>query len=109
MDYTLNKNLNLKINGFHNSFENQIANSVANANLSMNIYSLTSTGIETDLQFVFSQLSGFLNYSFSQRPDETVLDDTIDESKNKQTWVPARRTEIGLVIQKRVGRRSIYD
>jgi outer membrane receptor protein involved in Fe transport len=99
VDYSIGKNWNVKINGFHNSFENQIAYSVANANLSTNIYSLTSAGVETDVQFVYSNISGFLNYSYSKRLDETILDETISESKKELTWVPAHVANVGFVYK----------
>lgn len=91
------KNFQLNLVGFYNAqFDDIIAYSVANANLSTNLYNLSTTGIELDGQFSKDQFSGFFNYSFNHRIDETIVDNTISESGNKLTWVPAHIANLGL-------------
>ncbi|MCP4155150.1 MAG: TonB-dependent receptor, partial [bacterium] len=89
LDWLLTKNLLARIDFFHTRFENQIAYSVQNNNLSTNIYTLTTAGIEAELMFNFDEISGFLNYTFARRLDEDIIDKTITESANRLTWAPA--------------------
>jgi len=95
-DWKLNKNLNLRVNGYYLDFESQIAYSVARANLSTNVFSLTSLGVESELLYNFNDLSGFLNYSFVTREGENIIDNTINESKGL-TWIPQHTANLGIV------------
>jgi len=95
LDWRLSKNLNMRLNAFHTKFENQIAYSVQNFNLSTNVYTLTSQGVEAELLFGFGKLNGFFNYSYTDRVDEKILDSTVVESKNRLTWAPAHVMNIG--------------
>lgn len=98
-DWIINKTINWRLNGFYTNFENQIAYSVANANLSTNVYTLVTAGLETEVNFNFDRLSGFVNYSFAARLGETILDNTIQASKNQVTWVPAHTVNLGLTYR----------
>lgn len=95
-DWIINKTVNWRLNGFYTNFENQIAYSVANANLSTNVYTLVTAGIETEVNFSFDRFSGFVNYSFAARLGETILDNTIRASNNQVTWTPAHLINLGL-------------
>lgn len=97
LDWKLSKSLNLGVNWFLVNFKNQIAYSVANANLSTNIYSLKTTGLEADLRFNMDRFSGFLNYSFSKRLDESITDSTVAVSRKKITWAPANLANLGIL------------
>ena len=98
-DWIINKTFNWRVNGFYTNFENQIAYSVANANLSTNVYTLVSAGLETELNFSIERLSGFVNYSFASRLGETILDNTIRASNNQVTWTPAHIANVGLTYR----------
>lgn len=95
-DWQVNQYLKWRNNLFYSNFENLIGYSVANANLSTNIYSLATAGIETELNFQYKNLGGFANYSFAQRVNETILDSTISISANRTTWVPAHVANLGI-------------
>lgn len=86
---------NFRLNGFWVNFENQIAYSVANANLSTNIYSLKTAGVEFVGQYASKTITGFANISLAKRLDETILDSTITENKNKVTWAPSTTIKFG--------------
>lgn len=100
-DWKISSKFNLRVNGFYTDFENQIAYSVANANLSTNVYSLTSAGVESELLFTLNKFSGFFNYSYATRLDEDILDDTIAESKDELTWVPQHTSNLGITYTSR--------
>ena len=100
MDWIISKRLNWRLNVFHTKFENLIAYSAQNYNLSSNIYTLTTMGLETELLFSYGPLSGFFNYSYAKRLDETVLDETIAASEDKLTWDPAHKVNFGVVFKK---------
>lgn len=97
VDYSISKNVNLKINAFWINFENQIAYSTANANLSTNIYTLQSAGIETELLFSTNVINGFVNFTWVKRLDETIKDTTIAISNDEVTWVPPFYANFGIV------------
>lgn len=88
-------NFNFRVNGFWVNFENQIAYSVANANLSTNIYSLNTSGVEFVGQYASKTFSGFANFTIAQRLNEKILDNTITESSGKVTWAPATTVKLG--------------
>lgn len=94
-DLQLNENVNWRFNAFSTEFEDQIAYSVSNFNLSTNLYSLTTIGIENEIHFKVGKLDGFLNHSFVERIDEVIIDPTISESKDKLTWVPQQIGNLG--------------
>jgi outer membrane receptor protein involved in Fe transport len=98
-DWRLSKQLNWRVNAFYTKSENQIAYSISNYNLSTNVYTLSSAGIETELLFGVDRFMGFLNYSFAQRLDEQILDPTIAISKTSLTWAPAHALNLGLTFK----------
>ncbi len=100
LDWRWSESLRFGLNGFLVHFENQIAYSVANANLSTNIYSLKTAGLETELHYTGDRLSGFFNYSFSKRLDESISDSTVAISSKKLTWAPAHMANLGMVYSK---------
>jgi outer membrane receptor protein involved in Fe transport len=87
--------LNFRINGFWVNFENQIAYSVANANLSTNIYSLSTAGIELVGQYATRSFAGFANLTLSKRLNEVIEDETISVNKDKITWAPSTMIKFG--------------
>ncbi|GAB4338824.1 MAG: hypothetical protein OHK0038_17710 [Flammeovirgaceae bacterium] len=86
----------INMNTFFVDFKNQIAYSEANANLSTNLYSLKTIGIETGLKFNLKKLTGFANFTLSKRIDEEIQDSLISVKDDKITWAPAQRFNIGL-------------
>jgi outer membrane receptor protein involved in Fe transport len=87
-DYSITKNLNWRANIFHTHFDDQITYSVSNFNLSTNLYSLTTVGVENELTFQSGKIDGFINHSFAKRTNEKIVDPTIALSKSTLTWVP---------------------
>jgi outer membrane receptor protein involved in Fe transport len=96
MDFNLSSNLNWRLNAFHTTFEDQIAYSVSNFNLSTNLYSLTTVGLENEFAFKAGAIDGFLNHSYAQRRDEEIVDPTITVSKSNITWVPQHLVNVGI-------------
>lgn len=87
-EFAVNKNIVVKLNGFMFNFENIIAYSVENNNLSTNLYTISNSGVETELQYTSSKLSGFLNLTYSMRTDEEIKDANITENTSEVTWAP---------------------
>lgn len=96
VDWIINPNLNWRTNIYQTKFSDQIAYSAANANLSTNIYTLTTRGLETELLFGIGGWRGNVNYSFAKRVDETILDPSIAASSDRLTWEPAHRVKFGV-------------
>ncbi|WP_035756074.1 TonB-dependent receptor plug domain-containing protein [Hugenholtzia roseola] len=94
------KGLNTKLNFYLNDFDNIIAYSTANANLSTNIYSLHTAGVEAELELYSRHWAGFLNYTYTHRLDEQIVDSTVVESPDLLTWYPAHRANLGVRYQK---------
>jgi outer membrane receptor protein involved in Fe transport len=94
-DLNIGSNLVWRFNAYQTTFNDQIAYSVSNANLSTNLYSLTTFGVENEFTFQMGKLDGFLNHSFAQRTDEEIVDPTIESSKTKLTWVPQQIINLG--------------
>jgi len=97
VDWIIGSNLNWRTNIYRTKFSNQIAYSAANANLSANIYTLTTQGLETELLFGYAGWRGFVNYSYAKRVDEEILDNTIAPSPDKLTWDPGSRFKFGVI------------
>lgn len=95
-DWVLNKFLNLRSNLFVTKLENEIAYSAQNMNLSTNIYTLKTAGLEAELLFEYAGFSGFLNYSHARRLDEKIIDSTIAPSPKHLTWDPANKVNFGV-------------
>lgn len=102
LDWIINANLNWRINGYQAKLSNLIGYSVSNANLSTNLYTLTTRGIETELLWGSGSFSGFVNASRSHRQKETILDPTITVS-NDVTWVPSLTANAGLAYKTKTG------
>ncbi len=96
LDWFITRNLNWRINFFQTNFENQIAYSIANNNLSTNIYTLQTRGIETEVLYETQNLGLFVNLSYNQRINERVLDKTITEHKKSVTWAPSNTQNFGV-------------
>jgi iron complex outermembrane receptor protein len=94
-DYRISDSLSWRANFFFNRFENQIAYSPSNYNLSTNIYTLSTLGVETELYFQSGPFSGYANYSFAHRLGEDILDPSVAESDGKLTWAPAHVANVG--------------
>jgi len=83
------------LNFFHTKFKNQIAYSPTNFNLSTNLYTLTTQGLETELQFGVGSLRGFFNGSYAKRVDEESQDPNIQPKTNETTWAPTLTFNLG--------------
>jgi len=94
-DWTINPNLSWRLNFFHTKFKNQIAYSPTNFNLSTNLYTLTTRGLETELQFGLGALRGFFNGSYAKRVDEESQDPNILPKTDETTWAPSLTFNLG--------------
>lgn len=97
VDWILGSNLNWRTNVFRTKFNDQIAYSLQNANLSTNVYTLTTQGLETELLYGFANWKGYANFSMAKRVDEEIIDLTIAASKDRLTWEPGQRFKFGLI------------
>jgi iron complex outermembrane receptor protein len=98
-DYRISEALVWRANFFFNRFENQIAYSPSNYNLSTNIYTLNTLGVETELYFQSGPFSGYANYSYAHRLGEEILDASVAESDGHLTWAPAHVANVGGIYQ----------
>lgn len=99
LDWELTQGFTVRFNSFLVNFENQIAYSVANENLSTNIYSLKTSGVEFGAQYASKSFTAFSNVSFSRRFDEDILDSTIAMSKSRVTWAPSVYAKVGILFK----------
>ncbi len=96
-DWRLSPSLNWKANAFHTKMEDQIGYNASTtpANLSTNIFTTTTIGVETELNFTQGKASGFANAAYAQRLSETVADTTVSASNKTLTWAPALTANVG--------------
>ena len=95
-DWQINQQVTLRTTLFWTSFENQIAFSTANNNLSTNVFSLDTRGLESEILFEWKRWDGFFNLSYTDKMDEEVLDNTISLEKDNLTWEPRWKLNFGL-------------
>jgi outer membrane receptor protein involved in Fe transport len=100
-DFQLSNSINWRVNIYNTQFNDQIAYSVSNFNLSTNLYSLQTLGVENEFNFAVGKVDGFINYSYAQRLDEKIVDPTISISKTMLTWVPQHVVNAGLKYSQR--------
>ena len=98
VDWIVNARLDWRTNVYWTKFSNEIAYSADNFNLSTNIYTLTTEGIETELLYGVGAWRGFANFSYAKRVNETILDRTIAPS-SQITWVPSRMVKLGVIYE----------
>lgn len=96
LDWRFMNHYQLRANLFRTKFENQIAYSTQNNNLSTNVFSQTSSGVELEFLTRHGKLNSFVNLSSSRRESETVLDETIAESGDDLVWNPELKINAGL-------------
>ena len=96
VDWFVNKYINLRANLFRTRYENQIAYSVANSNLSTNLYTLITGGVESEALVSYKNISGFANFSYNKRINEFIQDRTISINKTETTWVPSHTANAGI-------------
>jgi iron complex outermembrane receptor protein len=94
-EWRATRRLTLRADLFHTRFENQIAYSAANFNLSTNLFTTETSGLETELLYARGRFSGFANGTFDRRDDEEVIDVTIAPSPDRVAWAPARVANLG--------------
>lgn len=93
---------------FYNlNFEGIIAYSEANANLSTNLYDLSTWGVELSSRYENEHFSTFLNYTYTHRTDERIVDENIAESDGTLTWYPAHVANLGLSYERKPGFLSL--
>lgn len=97
VDWIVTPNLNWRTNLFRTKFKDQIAYSLENVNLSTNLYTLTTQGLETELLFGYGRWKGYVNLAFARRTDEEIRDRFIQPEPNRLTWEPAQRFKAGVI------------
>ncbi len=95
-DFILSDNINLRVNLFETEFENQIAYSTANNNLSTNVFSQTTRGLELDLVYQTNRWAAFANLSTTDRVDEQVQDETIALEEDNVAWEADTKFNFGV-------------
>jgi iron complex outermembrane receptor protein len=100
-DWDVFSALNWKLSGYYTKFENQIVYSEGAANLSTNVYTLSTTGFETELNYRKEDIQIFGNYSFAQRVGEQVNDFLVSPSPNMLTWAPVHTAKAGALLNTR--------
>jgi outer membrane receptor protein involved in Fe transport len=114
VDARLGRHLNLRADWFYERFANQIAFSTTDNGVA-NVYSRTTTGLETELLFDArvplpgrwsGQLSGFANYSFTHLLDEDSGDASVTPM-SRLTWAPAHLANAGLLLATRLLELSV--
>jgi len=103
-DWLLSDALLVRGNAYYTQFENQIQYSLQNANLSTNLYSLETIGLESELLVRLGHVKGYVNYAYARRLDEEIFDRTIARSSGRLTWYPAHVANAGVGY-----RRSAFD
>ncbi|HJV89235.1 MAG TPA: TonB-dependent receptor, partial [Holophagaceae bacterium] len=97
-DWIINRNLDWRINVYEAKLKNLIAYSPSLANLSANLYTLKTRGVETELLWGTGHWNGFINASKSQRVSETVEDPLISPS-TEVTWIPSLTANAGATFK----------
>jgi iron complex outermembrane receptor protein len=97
MDWIINPRFNWRLNVYHTQFDNEISYSTQGQNLSTNIYTLTTEGLETELLFGSGAWRGFINYSYAKRVNEAIEDPGVAPSRDV-TWVPSRMVKAGVNV-----------
>jgi outer membrane receptor protein involved in Fe transport len=98
-DLPLINHLDVRADWFWRLDDNPIDFSASAPNLATNLYTLTVTGVESELLFdapvsPLDNISGFLNYTYTHQLSEQVLDLTIQKS-NELAWYPEHVFNIG--------------
>ncbi len=96
LDWRFLEHYQLRANLFRTRFENQIAYSTQNNNLSTNVFTQTSSGLELEFLTRHGKWNSFINFASSRRDSETVLDETIAESADDLVWNPDLKLNAGL-------------
>ena len=94
-EFRWSKHITIRTNFYAVNFKNKIGYSTSNANLSTNIYTLLTTGLEAEIYFRYKNWQSFFNYTYARRVDEKIMDKTITEDKTTVTFVPAHLANIG--------------
>ena len=94
-EYRVNKAFSAKGNVFVTEVKDQIGYNASGGNLSTNIYTTKTMGVESELNYINGSRSGFFNVSYASRLDESIADTTVSASKTKVTWAPSLTANLG--------------
>lgn len=97
LDWRINPNLNWRTNIFETRYEDFIGISASTFGLPKNLFSLKTRGLEAELIVGQGNFSGFLNYSYAKRINETIGVTDIAASPDEITWVPSHYANLGVV------------
>lgn len=102
MDWHLSRALDWRLNVYRLKADNQIG--LTSESVSVNLYSRTNIGLETELLMGFDferagNLSGFANYGLVKLLDERLQDPLLTANPNLLTWVPAQVAKVGLAYK----------
>jgi len=97
VDWVATPNLNWRTNIYRTKFKDQIAYSGL-TNLSTNLYTLTTQGLETELLYGFAGWKGYLNYAYAKRVDEEIIPGNFIDPSPDLTWEPSHRVKAGIIF-----------
>jgi outer membrane receptor protein involved in Fe transport len=87
-----------RMNAFRTEVDDVIA--YGSGNVLINLFSVTTAGFETELQFRRKGLDGFINYSLAKRINEGRADELITIHPQQMTWYPSHLANLGLSYNK---------
>lgn len=99
-DWRIEKWLDWRTNVFQTTYADFIASSSANLNFASNVFTLKNRGLETELLLSHSGVTGFWNYAYAKRVDETIHDPLVAPSRSL-TWQPSHRVNVGAAYTRR--------
>lgn len=95
-DWHPSASFTVKSNIFYTIFKDQIGYS-GTTNLSTNIYTTDTGGIETEVNYIQGKIKTFANASYAQRFKEVAADASVAPSKNDVTWAPWLTLNVGVL------------
>jgi outer membrane receptor protein involved in Fe transport len=99
VDFKPQKVLNVRANAYLTEVKDQIGYSESAANISANIYTTKTTGVETEVMYAVGQETIFANASFAQRLSEDISDTKVSKEDHEVTWAPSTTANLGLTRQ----------
>jgi iron complex outermembrane receptor protein len=93
-EYRASRSVNVKVNGFLTRLVDETAYN-SQTILLENIYSLTTVGVEGEVQVALAPFTAFANYSYAQRTRESISDPGVAASADSLTWAPQQVINLG--------------
>lgn len=93
-DYFFNQYVNIRVNLFQTRFENVIDYN-GSSNAVSNVYTIGTRGVESEILFLYKNLSAFINYSRFNRYLDNNLDASVSKHPKEVTITPASTINFG--------------